>query len=713
MLEIREWDKSLEDILTTPFEHYTAEERFEIQRIFRPIVLWREHLSLALIALSGIFVPPHERMMLDIAVRAALSNVFIGSRGTSKTSVIDVLFQTTRALLYKNRDSVILSASGFRGGQLLFTDLEKWVTGGWVDQKPGFNFIRNSMKNEKLIHRAQNFWRIEYSSLSTALTLPTNDPTKLRGIRGTELYLDEANFMDMDLVDKVAESFLNVLKDMRYGGERAEANNVFYTTTVDYAWRDFQKTARGAYEGVRQDYLAWQALKKGDLAKYLKLEVNGLHKTTYTCFDYTDTIVRRFIKTRDGRTMEVVWPDKERKWRKDRNGIPFTVRNETTGRMQLEGDPVEVIPTYGINREGLEGKIMRGETSEEIWLAEQRNVVDSSAGDVYPHAIIDKAAFRGGRYLLPWTDCGDAYKKIHKDQERHYVPEIMWDCTDPCVLGVDYAPGNRDFCAFVVIRVGPLAHGDFDPAVGLGKTSWSNVIWCEQHRNASGENVAEKIRAFTHRYNLVYFHDPFVTDTWQAARAIGLDVRGGGNAVRDELVYINKETLGPDEYRILDPLDDDERLAAFKQDTRTHKPMLDAIKPTGPLNDKLVEFTVGQFQTNALYLPADVPQSDRPGDRKFDIGYDGARVLEHQLRALQQEPTASGYRKFLMKGDEESTKNKKDFWAAFIYASKQLRAHLLRVRLTQDAPPPLGAKVANFGVGKKGIGNHAPGAKRF
>jgi hypothetical protein len=119
------------------------------------------------------------------------------------------------------------------------------------------------------------------------------------------------------------------------------------------------------------------------------------------------------------------------------------------------------------------------------------------------------------------------------------------------------------------------------------------VIWCEQHRNASGENVAEKIRAFADRYNLTYFHDPYETDHWKLCRAVGLDVRGGGNAVRDALVFVNKETLSTEEYRILDPLDDDERLAAFKTEANS-KPMLDAIKPTGQLNDKLVEFTVSQ-----------------------------------------------------------------------------------------------------------------------
>jgi hypothetical protein len=704
MPEIREWGRPLAEILAP--KQRSAEETFELHYIFRPLMLWREHPVLALPVISGIFIPPHERIMLDVAHIGSLTNVFVGSRGTSKTTTIDLLYQTYNALFWKHRDGVILSAVGFRGGQFLFTDLERWANGAWVDQEAGLRFVYRAAVRENLIHRAPNFWKIDYDSFSSALTVPTNDPEKLRGIRGTDLYLDEANFMEMELVDKVAESFLNVLRDMRTGGENAIPNRVFYTTTVDYAWRDFQKTARSAYEGCRRDYDAYRASKKKDWEAYSVLEAAGLCQHSFACFDYTDTIIRRFVKTRDGRRMEVTWPDKIRRWTRDPHGVPFTER-DAEGRMLAPGKPTEIIPTYGINRVKMEQKILSGDTPEEVWLAEQRNVVDSSAGDVYSHAIVDNSVCKGNKFILPWSECGAAYHKRYKDIERHFVPPVMWSSTDPCVLGVDYAPGNRDFCAFIVIRMGPLATGVFDPVTGEGKTEWSNVIWCEQHRNASGENVAEKIRAFADRYNLTYFHDPYETDHWKLCRAVGLDVRGGGNAVRDALVFVNKETLSTEEYRILDPLDDDERLAAFKTEANS-KPMLDAIKPTGQLNDKLVEFTVAQLQQKLLFIPADVPMSERPLDRKYDIAYDGARNLEHQLRALQQTPTASGYRKFFMKGDEETSSNKKDFWAAFIYASKQLRAHLLRQRLINDVPVATGACITNFGIGRRNVyGNSA------
>jgi hypothetical protein len=116
-----------------------------------------------------------------------------------------------------------------------------------------------------------------------------------------------------------------------------------------------------------------------------------------------------------------------------------------------------------------------------------------------------------------------------------------------------------------------------------------------------------------------------------------------------------------------------------------------------------------------LFIPKWLDESRRPyRDNKYDIGFLGARVLDSQLRRLQQEPTAKA-RKFFMPGDTEDAKNKKDAWASFIYAAKQLRAHLLRLQVIQDRPPPTGASVSRinskrnqFGGGYRG---RSPGGK--
>jgi hypothetical protein len=124
--------------------------------------------------------------------------------------------------------------------------------------------------------------------------------------------------------------------------------------------------------------------------------------------------------------------------------------------------------------------------------------------------------------------------------------------------------------------------------------------------------------------------------------------------------------------------------------------MLDAIYPTDQLNDKLVEFTAGQMTQGLLYLPKWLPESERPFDQKLDIGFNGSKILAHQLRVLQQKPTKN-FRTFFVKGDKEDTTNKKDLWAAFIYAAKQARAHMIRQRMINEAPPPMGGVITRIG----------------
>lgn len=658
---------------------------------------WREWPDIALHTLSGIQMPTHQRLMLYVAHLGASSTVFVCSRGTSKSALVDVLYAFYRALFYAKRKGVTLSANGFRGGQVLYNDMEKWLRGDWFDQESGLTFLSNAVRNDKIITRAQNYWLIDTTSGSSLTTVPTNDPEKIRGLRGNDLYIDEANFADTDLVHKVAGSFLNVLGDFKKGGEAASENSVFYTTTIDYGWRDFQRTAQAAYDGIARDYAALLAVRSGDRKTYLQYVRRGLLKTAFACFDYTDTLIRQEITTRDGATYEVRWPDKDREFRYDPRGVPFTVMGDN-GKLQMLGEPGHVLSTYPINR-NIEDTLINGETVEAIWLAEQRNVVDTSSGDVYPHHVVDDATCKGDKYILPWKDCNPEWKEA-RDSDTHFVSPVLWSCTDPCVLGVDYAPGSRDFSAFVVIRVGPCATGEFNALTGTGKTPWSNVIWAEQHRHTSHADVAHKVRELAERYNLVYHHDPFETDTWRLCRAIGLDMRGGGSGVRDELIYINSDSLGDGEWRIYDPLDPDERVQGFSGDSKA-LPMLDAIYPSDQLNDRLVEFTAGQMTQRLLFLPKDIPESLRPFDTKLDIGFNGTKILAHQLRVLQQKPTKN-FRQFFVKGDNEDSANKKDLWAAFIYAAKQMRAHILRQRMVDDTPPPIGARITRIGGGHRG-----------
>lgn len=396
--------------------------------------------------------------------------------------------------------------------------------------------------------------------------------------------------------------------------------------------------------------------------------------------------------------MRIHWPNPKIHLMSDPDGIPFT-ELDAEGFIKQDGSPVKYYPTYPIDKESLERTLRNGTMDQGSWLAEQRNIVDAAVGDVYPHSVLDAATCAGDRCIIRYKDLPTSWQEAHSKDGADYVAPVLWKCSDPCVIGVDYAPTN-DFCAFVVIRLGPLAKGEFNPKTHTGRTDWSNVIWVEQHRKMTGLEAADKIRALLERYHVVYFHEPYLQDTWKMARGIGLDMRGGGSTVRDELAYIGDDVIQSGKTRILDPLDKDDRIVRFMAEPGV-KPMLDTIHPTDNLNDLLVEFTLGQMQQRRLFIGKYLDRMDRPkGQPELAIGYDAVKALDHQLRKLRQKPTKTA-RHFYMEGNTAIDTNKKDLWAAFIYAAKQARAHIIRQRQANETAPPMGAIVTRIGAGRK------------
>lgn len=709
MLGLKQWGRPLREVIEYK-NKLPAEKRVELDALYPTVIELQEYPDIAVKVLYGIYVPTHQGTMLDVANLGAGSNFNISSRGTSKSSATCVLTASHRALVHAKRKGVELSATGFRGGQLIFNDFKRLGEGGWDDQEEGLQFIRASTKHPELVHRGQNSWEIPFTSFSNLRTFPTTDPDMIRGVRGNDLYCDEANFMDVELIENVAIPFLNVVGDFKHGGAYAKKNCVFFTTTVDYEWRPFQKRLKAAREALKRDVRAYEAQKAGNQALYQEYAKEGLYDTTLVCFDYTDTIIRKTGVTRDGRKYTVkrhpnkllplqTWPE----------GIPFIERDEK-GFLKKWSGPVTGWATYPLDKKKIEEGLRTGATDEASWLSEQRNVTDTSDGGVYNNTLINRASFDGSRSLIPYKSCPERWKRKHRDTMADYSPGVMWRCSDPCVLGVDFATVS-DFSAFVVIRLGPMAEGEFDPLTGLGKTKWSNVVWCEQHRGTGHKDVADKIHELRERYNLVYFFDDAEDDMWKVTRGIGLDVRNAGVGVRDELLLMDKSTeeLGANDFRIYDPRDKDERVQAFHLQPKT-KPMLDAITADDRFNSTMVEYTIGQMENDLLYLPKWLPESERQDSPENAIAYGASKALTNQLRKLRQKPTRNA-RTFYMEGNTALVENKKDMWASFIYCAKQMRAHLIRHQMLDEAPPPMGAVVVKVNSAVRGIAGRSPGAK--
>ncbi len=682
--------RPLAEILRLP-ARFTAEERLLMDAVLPTLIVFQEMPDLAITTTTGVTLPTHQRTTLYQCHLGFEGNYNVSSRGTSKTTNVAVFYFTYKGAFFAKRKQAILAATGFRGGQMILNDVQRWLEGGFDSQESGVFMLRDSVVGDNVVKRSQNIWTVEYASHSLCMALPTTDHDRIRGVRANEVCYDEFNIGDDDLLERVILPFLNVTGDFKHGGAYAERNAVFFTTTIDYQWRPAQKRISAAKDSIKRDKEWAEARRKGEVGRAKELEKLGILNATFVSFDYTDTIIRSRLVTRDGRRFKVNYPDEHLVHRTFEEGIPFTERGPD-GKMLKFGPPVDGWTTYPINKVALEQALIDGSTDEAVWLSEQRNIIDTSTGEVYSHHLVAEASCEGPREVIPWALCGSAWQAAFPDGEG-WVPPVMWECPDPCVLGIDYAPGGGDFCALVVIRLGPCAAGAFDPMTGCGKSKFSNVVWLEQHRRMSGLDVANRVWDFADRYNLTYFHDPYVEDTWELCRAVGLDVRGGGNTVRDELVRINQETLVGEQYRMYDPLDKDDKVLGFAAvgNSVNTRAMLDCIRPTPHINDKCVEWTLGQMQQGFLYLPKYLDRSER-GDRKLDIAYEAAKSFTSQLRKLQQEPTAQG-RKFFIDGDTSHVENKKDLVSAFWYAAKQHRAHIIRQRTIDETPPPLGGVV--------------------
>jgi hypothetical protein len=680
MHQLKKWTKPLRELLSGA--EVPVHVELLAQQVYPYLIQWQEWPDLFLTELGGLFIPSHQRLMLRAAHRGALSNVNVSSRGTAKSATICALYDLYLGVMIPKRKIVMLSAVGFRGGQMMLSDMERFMTGGWdsqrempyvaacVEQRPG---------QKTLVSRTNGWWQVAFESGSNISTYPTTDEQTIRGIRGHVLFIDEANTFDDDTLNRVVKPFLNVMGDFEHGGLHAVANAIYYTSTIDYTWRPFMRRVRAALEGIARDYDVYKNRKIGNFERAEVLERMGVHEHTYVSFDYTDILIPTRLRTRSGRVFRIKHPDPKLEPIHEPKGIPFTAKGPD-GTFLLHGPPVDVYRTYPINKAHLEQDLLNGTEDEAMWLSEQRNVEDNATGDVYPYTLLQRVSCER-EPLMPFAACSPAWQEqaSYREFEIGYSPRVMYRCNDPVVIGLDYAGGDRDFCAFVVIRVGPLAAGSFNPLVGEGYTPWSNVIWCEQHRQLSHRKVADKLWQLIERYpNLAYQYDEVETDTWKLCRAIGLDMKGGGTGVRDALVFLDQETIPVGFRRILDPLDSDSRMQGYLKD-RTHEcwPILDAIHPSDMLNDRCVEFTLAQMKTQNLWLPKWVDASERQGERDTDVGYIGSRILKHQLQRIQQQPLKV-YRTFFMPGSAETAEGKKDMFSAFLYAAKQLRAHIIR-----------------------------------
>lgn len=597
-----------------------------------------------------------------------------------------------KALLFADTTGLIVSASGFRGGKLIFEDTERLFHGDLRSQRLAGPFLEvsaNTSTKNKVISRQPDMWTLKLKSKSTLLTVPTNTADTMRGIRATELFVDERNTFDDDVVQKVLRPMLNVGKDFRRTATGSKNNKIYQMSTIDFSFRGWFKELQSAKMLAEREYLASMALKSGDYKEYDRLmnDDDGLLRNTsssITRIDYTDLIIpEKILDSEDGKVYKVNYP-----LTNDLQYNEISVSNKRTG--------LKEIFTYPVERDNLESPLHDGTADEAIWGAEQRNVFIETSGNVYPYELIKKVAER------PLYKQGSI--KGYEMDDEFFAP-LMYSCGDPCVIGVDYARESDEF-SIVVIRLGELAEGSFDPHMlsedsfgrkYLGKTPWNNVIWAESWKKWTAEEAAAQIFEMYKRYNIV--------SKANVGRGIAMDKGGGGTAVRDKLARPSAPkgedpmTWAP-EVIIYDPNDEDYAHFAV-ENSPTYRGCLELLKPTNQAN---IEWTMGSkslMQQGKLYLAFWMPPSAWAGDhgllnasgrpdetnpefQKILVGYNGIRKLKEQLLRIQSKVTESGAMRFIVPGDRTKEEGKKDLYSGFTYACKVARDHL--VGLTKKEP---------------------------
>src|SRR6266704_2599405 len=114
----------------------SADAALDIKIYGRYMAFLRRHPVHAIRVLWGIIIPPHEAFMIESAWQGYRNNIYVCSRGTSKSFTVGSLFPPTKSLLYKSKSTLVASASKFRGGKLILKDSSRLLKGSLISQKP-------------------------------------------------------------------------------------------------------------------------------------------------------------------------------------------------------------------------------------------------------------------------------------------------------------------------------------------------------------------------------------------------------------------------------------------------------------------------------------------------------------------------------------------------------------------------------------------------
>lgn len=296
---------------------------------------------------------------------------------------------------------------------------------------------------------------------------------------------------------------------------------------------------------------------------------------------------------------------------------------------------------YGIKVDDIESRLGEDTVDEEGWRAEYLCEPMRTGGDYYSFNIIRDAS----RKLV----IEDSWFLENPDDEnintatQYLRPKTT--CNDDCVLGIDCAR-EEDYVAFSVIRVGQLAVNEWDKILQEGHSDFNNVIWAYQEKNMHDRDAAI----------LIYK----ILDMFPHIKLVGMDKRGGGSSLRDQLYYVVKDGF-VDTDVLFDPSDINKNgiatLVADKSDNNRLRLLTFSHKENTVVNRSIKN----AMKSGSFYFSGG---DGSYKDEELDDVQKYVDLTTRQFRSIKTKPV-QGYLSFYT---ENRKKNKKDLYSATIYA---------------------------------------------
>lgn len=554
------------------------------------LLFYRHHEVLAVRDLLGINLAPHQRIDLRLMWRSNASNIFrVFGRGLSKTFDLSV-YLLLRAMLYSGSKLLPLGGGGFRQGKIILNEIERIIKGELNGQSSnGFALNMIDIGNKKsfsnLIHKDPDMWYIKLTNGSQIATAPIGQKgDAIRGFRAHVSAVDERKEMSKEIKQKIVKPF-SIIGQSVVTDDNVPDNVHIDSGTIEYEEDDYTQEY---YEALRRVY-------------------DGDKSYAVIKFVYADAF-------------QVAYDDN---YKYDSKYFLHKMKQWKT--------------RYNILVDKIEDDLENATTDIESWRSEYLCEPMRATGDFYSFNIIKNASkkkiYTDEEYFQMETD-DDVFQFLAPQKEFY---------SDPCILGIDVAREN-DLTAFVIIRLGAHAVGDFDKRMQSGHTEYNNIIWAYQEPNMHDPEVAIKIYNILEKFNIV---------------RIAMDKRGGGTGVRDQLYHVVKD--GKVNANIIyDPEDDGNNGIATLMHGQDGSPILRLLTYSDEDNTKVNRAIRTAMENGRLFFSGGDELRD---DGLKDIQY-YINTIQKQFKMIKTKPTKNWQHFYT----ENPKKYHKDLYSATIYA---------------------------------------------